>query len=252
MTAPQTFAGKVALVTGASSGMGAECVRMLTQRGAHTLAVDIDERGAAALAAEAGPAVRAFTADVSDAQQCQTMVAEATATFGGLDVAINAAGILGSSSAPLAETSLEDWARVLGVNLNGIFFSMRAQIPAMLSGHGGAIVNFCSTMGVVGTVRASPYVAAKHGVLGLTRAAALEYAASGIRVNAVGPAVVDTPIVAPHLDTAEKVAAMGAKHPIGRIGQPAEIAEMVAFLASDAASFCTGGWYAVDGGWTAQ
>jgi len=187
--------------------------------------------------------------DVSDPDSVEAMVRETVAAFGRLDVAVNNAGIGGESN-PTGAYSIAGWRWVIDVNLNGVFYCMRYEIPAMLDSGGGVIINVSSILGSVGTAGAPAYTAAKHGLLGLTKAAALEYAKDGIRVVAVGPAYIDTPLLA-HIDpqTRERITGL---HPVGRMGTAQEVAEFVAFLASDAASFITGSYHLIDGGYTAQ
>jgi NAD(P)-dependent dehydrogenase (short-subunit alcohol dehydrogenase family) len=246
---PRSVDGKVALVTGGGSGIGAECVRALAAEGAQVLVVDLNEEAAAEITAEVGEA-RAFAADVTDPAACVAMVAAALETFGRLDVAVNNAGIGPAALVPTAEVPVEDWRRVLAANLDGVFYCMRAEIPALLQTGGGSIVNMASIHGVVGRVGAAAYTASKHGVVGLTRSAALEYGRQGIRVNAVGPASTETPLTREALERDREQ--IVANIPLGRVAVPADIAPLVVFLASDAAKFCTGGWYAADGGWTAR
>jgi NAD(P)-dependent dehydrogenase (short-subunit alcohol dehydrogenase family) len=171
-------------------------------------------------------------------------------TFGGLNVAVNNAGI-GGAQAPTGEYPLDSWRQVLGINLDGVFYGMRYEIPAMLESGGGAIVNMASILGSVGFANAPAYVAAKHGVLGLTKNAAIEYSAKGIRVNSVGPGFIRTPLLDNNLDEAT-LGVIATMHPIQRLGTAQEVADLVAFLCSDEASFCTGGYYLVDGAYTAQ
>jgi NAD(P)-dependent dehydrogenase (short-subunit alcohol dehydrogenase family) len=243
------FEGRVALVTGAGSGIGEACAVMLAQRGARVLVADLDTAAGERVSAAIGGAAAPFTVDVSDPDQCTAMVAAAVDTFGRLDVAVNNAGIAGAS-APTGEYPLDGWRRVMAVHLDGAFYCCRAEIGAMKEAGGGSIVNMASILGSVGFQNAPAYVAAKHGIVGLTRAAALDHAADGIRINAVGPGFIQTPLLddAP----AEVIAGVAALHPLGRLGAPREVAELVCFLASDAASNMTGGYYVADGGFTAR
>ncbi len=188
-------------------------------------------------------------ADASKPEDHEALVAAAISSFGKLDVACNNAGIAGEQGA-VAELDVDAWRRVIELDLSGVFYAMRAQLPRMLEAGRGAIVNLSSILGQVGTKRASAYVAAKHGVVGLTRAAALEVAPRGIRVNAVGPGYVDTPLLdALPPGSRERLAAL---HPIGRIARPEEVAELVVWLSSDRASFVTGSYHPVDGGYLAR
>ncbi len=244
---PGEFEGKVAIVTGGASGIGAACARQLAAEGAKVVVADLHEAPAAALAAEIGGA--AFALDVSDPARVEAMVAFAEETFGGLHLAVNNAGI-GGPSAPVGEYPLDGWARVIDVNLNSVFYCMRYQLPAIERAGGGAIVNMSSILGSVGFQGAPAYVAAKHGVNGLTKEAALTYAARGIRINAVGPAFIDTPLLS-NLDRATHDA-LTSLHPIGRLGTSEEVSELTCFLLSDRARFINGSYHLVDGGYTAR
>jgi NAD(P)-dependent dehydrogenase (short-subunit alcohol dehydrogenase family) len=190
-------------------------------------------------------------ADVTRPEECEALVSQALSRHGRLDVACNNAGI-GGVQAPLADYPLEAWAQVIDVNLSGVFYGMKYQIAAMLQGGGGAIVNVASILSAVGFANAAAYTAAKHGVVGLTRAAALEYAQHGLRINAVGPGFIHTPMISSlEQDSAANAMLVGA-HPIGRLGQPDEVAELVVWLACERASFVTGAYYPVDGGYLAR
>ena len=244
---------RVALVTGAGSGIGRAIAHGLAADGARVVVSDLDEAGGAetvaAIEKSGGKAIFA-RGDVSKPEDGEALVGSAVKEFGALHVAVNNAGISGPS-APAGEYPVDGWDRVIAINLSGVFYGMRYQIPAMLDSGGGSIVNIASILGQVGFANSSAYVAAKHGVVGLTRNAAIEYAARGIRVNAVGPAFINTPLIEKNM-TPEARAGLIAKHPIGRLGEPEEVAELVVWLASDRASFVTGGYYAVDGGYLAQ
>jgi 2-dehydro-3-deoxy-L-rhamnonate dehydrogenase (NAD+) len=243
---------EVAFVTGGGSGIGAECARTLARRNVAVAVADRDPRAAETVAAEireGGGTAKAFVLDVTDAGQCGEVVEKVVAEFGGLHVAVNNAGI-GGSHRPVQDYDVDDWRRVLSVNLDGVFYCLRAELKHMIGQGRGAVVNMASIFAVAGQWSLPAYVTAKHGVLGLTRAAALDSAAHGVRVNAVGPGVILTPLVEQHQDEAGKQA-LAAGNPTKRLGEPREVAELVSWLCSDAASFCNGGFYPVDGGFTA-
>ncbi len=247
------FSGKVAIVTGGASGIGEAVVHTLASCGAKVVVADFDEaRGievADKVEADGGTA-SFFKVDVSKPEEVEAMVRHAVDTFGGLHVAVNNAGI-GGAMAPTGEHPLEDWHKTIGINLNGVFYGLRYEIPAILESGGGAIVNLASILGSVGFANAPAYVAAKHGVVGLTKTAAIEYATKGVRINSVGPGFIQTPLLDKNLD-ADALSGIAALHPVQRLGRSQEVANLVTFLASEDAGFCTGGYYLVDGGYTAQ
>ncbi len=245
---------KVMLVTGAASGIGRAIALVAAREGARLVLSDVD----AHTGHEALKQIRALGADAlfaaSDAgkpDDAQALVDQAMAHFGQLDVACNNAGI-GGASALLADYPLDAWAQVININLSGVFFGMKAQIPAMLLRGGGAIVNTASILGAVGMANAPAYTAAKHGVIGLTQAAAIAYSAQGIRINAVGPGFIHTPMISALEEDAGLNAGLIAAHPIGRLGRPEEVAELVVWLASSRASFVSGAFYPIDGGYLAR
>lgn len=251
--------GAVALVTGASAGIGRAAAMRLAAEGARVVVSDVAEAGGketAAMIAAAGGDAAFVRADVARGGDVEALVAATVERFGRLDCAVNNAGVL-SALRPLAEQDEAEWDRVMDINAKGVFLCLKAQIPRMVQGGGGRIVNVASIAGLVGYPHGGPYVASKHAVVGLTRNAALEYARQGIRVNAICPGGVDTPM----LDAAAAAMSGGAKtshevmdaaHPIGRIGTPEEVAELILWLCSDRCGFLTGAIIPVDGGMTAQ
>lgn len=247
------FQDRVAIVTGAGSGIGAAIALELAERGATVIAADLDLAAAQDVASEIrgdGGKAHAIEVDVSDPAAVERMVAFAVETGGGLHLAVNNAGI-GGPSETIADYPLDGWKQVIDVNLNGVFYGMKYQIAAMLASGGGAIVNMSSILGSVGWANAAPYVAAKHALVGLTRTAALEYAGQDVRVNAVGPAFIDTPLLSKNLD-ADTLGQLAALHPAGRLGTSEEVSALVCFLLSDRASFITGSYHLVDGGYTSR
>jgi len=249
---PDEFAGRTALVTGAASGIGLATARRLGEGGARVVIADYNAEGAASAAAalrDESVEASAVTVDVTDPASVEAAVRFAQDTYGALHLAVNNAGI-GGESAPTGDYDIDVWNRVVRTNLDGVFYSMRYEIPALLAAGGGAIVNTASILGSVGFAGSPAYVAAKHGVVGLTKTAATEYAAQGVRINAVGPGFIDTPL----LQGMDKQAYDGLVqlHPAGRLGRSEEVAELVVWLASDAAAYATGSYYPIDGAYLAQ
>ncbi|WP_201781279.1 SDR family NAD(P)-dependent oxidoreductase [Sphingomonas sp. Leaf357] len=248
-----TFAAQVAFVTGGGSGLGAAIATQLIAQGASVAIADRDKEAAERIAAALDPSgerALAIGVDVTDDAQVAAAIGTADARFGRLDLAVNSAGIVhpAKRAGDLAEA---DWRRVIDTNLTGLFLCQRHEIAAMLRGGGGAIVNVASALGVIGGVGSAAYAASKHGVIGLTKASALDYATRGIRINAVAPGLIETPLLDNWIDDATK-AQLRALHPIGRLGTAAEVAELTCFLLSPAAAFITGSVHMIDGGWTAQ
>ena len=248
-----SFDNKVAIVTGGASGIGAAIAKELAADGAKVVVADMDTSGIDAIVAEikaAGGTSAGFELNVADALEVEALGEFAERTYGGLHLAVNIAGI-GGPSLPTADYPLDGWHKVIGVNLNSVFFCMKYEIAAMLKSGGGSIVNMASILGNVGFANSPAYVAAKHGVVGLTKAAAIEYATNHIRINAVGPGFIDTPLLSKNLDAATLKHIAGL-HPIGRLGTSEEVSALACFLLSDTASFITGSYHLVDGGYVAQ
>jgi NAD(P)-dependent dehydrogenase (short-subunit alcohol dehydrogenase family) len=247
--------GKVAIVTGGGSGIGRATAVRFAEAGAKVLVADIVEDGGeetVRMIEEMGGEAAFQKTDVSKASDVEAMVDAAVETFDQLDFAFNNAGIEGTT-APSDELSEEDWQRVLDINLTGVWLGMKYEIPKMLEIGGGAVVNTSSVAGLLGFPELAPYVASKHGVVGVTKTAALEYSVQGVRVNAVCPGVIDTPMVARTFENnPEMREQLETSEPIGRLGEPEEVANAVVWLCSDEASFVTGVPLPVDGGYAIQ
>jgi NAD(P)-dependent dehydrogenase (short-subunit alcohol dehydrogenase family) len=248
------FNGKSVLVTGAGSGIGRATALAFAAEGARLLVSDVDEssaRATAVAARELGVEAESIRADVSRAADCVAMVDLAVKRFGRLDVAFNNAGI-NIHAAPIAEIDEGEWQRIVGINLTGVFLCMKYEIAAMKRTGGGAIVNTASVGGLIGTAGVTAYCATKHGVVGLTKSAALDHIKDGIRINAVCPGGTRTAMLTEWFKDPEVERAALAGTPIGRMAEPAEIARSVLFLASEEASFMVGHALVADGGLTAQ
>jgi len=244
---------KVGIITGASTGIGRACALLWAQEGAKLVLADLNETEGSIttkMVNDAGGEAIFVKCDVGSAQDNAELVT-CIKHFGKLNIACNNAGIGGGASS-VAEKEIEDWDNVIRINLSGVFYGCKYQISAMLKNGGGSIINMASILGSVGFAGASAYVAAKHGVVGLTKTAALDHSVQGIRVNAIGPAFIRTPMIE-HLEADPAVKAnLIAAHAIGRLGEPKEIAELATWLASDKSSFVTGAYYPVDGGYLSR
>jgi NAD(P)-dependent dehydrogenase (short-subunit alcohol dehydrogenase family) len=249
----RTLENKIALVTGAASGIGKAIAKIYAKEGASVVVSDIDEAGGNASVkeiTESGGKAFFIKTDTSKENDNKSLVEQTVKKYGALHVVCNNAGI-GGQIGLTADYLPESWDKVIAVNLSGVFYGMHHQIPAILNSGGGSIVNISSILGSVGTKGSPAYVAAKHGVVGLTKATALEYADKNVRINAVGPGYILTPLLTNSLS--EKVLAdLAGLHPIGRLGTSEEVAELVLWLSSPNASFVTGSYYTIDGGYTAQ
>ena len=243
---------KVAIITGAGSGIGKATAELFAKEGAKVVVSDINEKNGHTAVEEIqknGGEAFFIHADTSSPQDNEALVQQTVQKYGTLDIAVNNAGI-GGALGFTGEYPIDAWKRVIDINLSGVFYGLRYQLPAMQK-NGGSIVNIASILGHTGTKMSPAYVAAKHGVVGLTKAAALEYADKKIRINSVGPGYIKTPLVVNTLDAAALDSLVGL-HPIGRLGESEEIAELILWLASPRASFVTGAYYPADGGYLAQ
>lgn len=244
---------KVAIITGSGSGIGRAAAILYASEGAKVVVSDINEEHGNAVVAEiskAGGHAFFIKADTSKAEDNKNLVEQTVVKYGALHIAVNNAGIGGPLS-NVADYPIDGWQKVIDTNLSGVFYGLKYQIPTMLKSGGGSIVNIASILGAAGTKFSPAYVAAKHGLVGLTKAAALEYADQKIRINSVGPGYIKTPMVMNALDEATLNVIKGM-HPIGRLGESEEIAELILWLGSDKSSFVTGSYYPIDGGYLAQ
>jgi len=247
----QTYQGKVAVITGGASGIGHASARWFAERGAIVVLADRNEQaGREAEAALRGADGQALfvPVDIGDSAQVERLFQTVQEHFGRLDFLVNAAGI-SPVVAPIGEYPVEAFDQAIAINLGGTFYAMRFGLPLMLAGGGGAVVNIASMMGEIAHPGGAAYVSSKHGVVGLTKAAALDYGRQGIRVNAVGPGVIKTPMTHMVTDSKEASRHMMANTPLGRFGEPEEVARLIGFLCSEDASFITGAFYLADGGY---
>lgn len=244
---------KVAIVTGAASGIGKSIAMTYAQNGAKIIVADINEEAGK----EIVEVIKQHDADAifiktdaSNPEDAQHLVNESIEQFGQINIAVNNAGI-GGDSEPIADHPIESWNKTIDINLSGVFYGMKYQIPAMLKNGSGSIINMASILGQVGFATSAAYVAAKHGVIGLTKNAALEYAQEGIKTNAIGPGFINTPLLSESLEE-EQFEQIKALYPEGRLGKPEEVAELALWLASDKSSFVNGAYYPIDGAYLAQ
>ncbi|WAC70554.1 SDR family NAD(P)-dependent oxidoreductase [Microbacterium sp. SL75] len=247
------FTRKVALVTGGGSGIGAAIARQLGREGASVVVTDIDLDAAERVAQEitvVGGSATAFAQNTAKWQDSESAVEFAKKTYGGLHLAVNNAGI-GAAPQNIGDYDIEAWDRVRAVDLDGVFYGLRFQLPAIVASGGGAVVNMASVLGSVGLAQNAAYVASKHALVGLTKVAALEYTAQGVRTNAVGPGFIDTPLVRSGLSP-EALTHLEGEHATGRLGTDTEVAALTLFLLSDEASFISGSYHLVDGGYSAH
>ena len=245
--------GKVAIITGAASGIGEAAAMLFAQEGAKVIVSDIQVELGNSVVDEIekkGGEAFFFKADTAKPEENEALVKAALEKYGKLDIAVNNAGI-GGPLGTTGEYPLDGWRNVIDINLSGVFYGMHYQLPAMEKNGEGVIVNVASILGMVGTRLSPAYVAAKHGLVGLSKATALEYAPKNIRVNSIGPGYVLTPLLTEALDE-DTLKQIEGLHPIGRLGKAEEVAELILWLSSPKSSFVTGSYYAVDGGYLAQ
>jgi len=240
---------KVAIVTGGASGIGKAIVELFVKEGAKVVIADLNEDSGTKLANSLGEATVFVKADSSSSEDNKKLVDIAVEKFGALHIAVNNAGI-GGDAATVGDYKIESWKKVIDINLNGVFYGMHYQLPE-IEKVGGSIINMASILGQVGFAYSSAYVAAKHGVVGLTKTAGWEYGTRGVRINAIGPGFISTPLVDDNLDK-ETLTFLETQHAMQRLGKSEEVAELALWLASDKSSFVTGSYYPVDGGYLAK
>lgn len=249
----KTLENKVAIITGAGSGIGEATAKLFASEGAKVVVSDISEPNGQRVVDEikkAGGEAIFVKADTGKPADHENLVKETVKAFGKLNIAVNNAGI-GGPSAPTGEYPLDGWQKVIDINLSGVFYGMRYQLPEMVRAGSGSVVNIASILGQAGFENSSAYVASKHGVVGLSKNAGIEYAKKNVRVNAIGPGFIYTGLVNEQTMGKEGISFLEQKHPIGRLGKAQEVAELALFLASDRASFITSSYYPVDGGYLA-
>ena len=240
---------KVAIVTGGASGIGKAIVELFVKEGAKVVIADLNEDLGTKLANSLGEATVFVKADSSSSEDNKKLVDIAVEKFGALHIAVNNAGI-GGDAATVGDYKIESWKKVIDINLNGVFYGMHYQLPE-IEKVGGSIINMASILGQAGLANSSAYVAAKHGVVGLTKSAGWEYGTRGVRINAIGPGFISTPLVDDNLDK-ETLTFLETQHAMQRLGKSEEVAELALWLASDKSSFVTGSYYPVDGGYLAK
>lgn len=240
---------KVAIVTGGASGIGKAVVELFVKEGAKVIIADLNVELGTKLADQLGDAAHFIRSNASLPEDNEALVKQTIKHFGKLDIAVNNAGV-GGATASTGEYAIEEWQKVITINLDGVFYGMRYQIPVMLKEGGGSIINVASILGQVGFAGSPAYVAAKHGVVGLTKTAAWDYGTKGIRINAVGPGFIETPLLS-SMDPQVKHF-LETQHAMQRLGTSEEVAELILWLASDKASFATGGYYPIEGGYLAK
>lgn len=249
----KTLKGKVAIITGAASGIGEATAKLFASEGAKVVVSDISEEKGSKVVEEikdAGGEAIFVKSDTSKPEDHEKLVKETVKKFGKLHIAVNNAGI-GGASALTGDYPIDSWQKVIDINLSGVFYGLKYQLPEIVKAGSGSVVNVASILGQVGFANSAAYVASKHGVVGLTKSAAVEYAKEKVRVNAVGPGFIYTGLVNEETMGKEALTFLEQKHAVGRLGTAQEVAELILFLASDKASFITGSYYPVDGGYLA-